>query len=41
VKDMSLIKKPYELSVWLEKLNIYGKKEEKKGAVIGAHDMDW
>lgn len=36
---MSLIKKPYELSVWSENLSIDGIKEEKMGAIIGAHDM--
>lgn len=40
-RSMALIKMPYELSLWTEKLNELGIKEEKKGAIIGAHDMDW
>lgn len=36
---MALIKNSYELSVWSEKLNDEGIKEEIFGAIIGAHDM--
>ena len=38
---MSIIKKPYELSIWIEKLNENGTKDEIKGAIIGAHDMEY
>ena len=38
---MALIKKPYELSTWVEVLNSNGIKEEEKGVIIGAHDMNW
>ena len=36
---MSVVKKEYELSVWYETLNSKGIKVEKKGMIIGAHDM--
>lgn len=36
---MAIIKKEYELSIWNEKLNSSGIKTEKKGMIIGAHDM--
>lgn len=35
-----LIKQPYELSIWTEQLED-GIKVEKKGAIIGAHDMTY
>ena len=38
---MALIKHPYEISIWTEKLNEDGIKEEKMGAIIGAHDMTY
>lgn len=38
---MSIIKKSYELSTWIEKLNENGIKDEIKGAVIGSHDMEY
>lgn len=37
---MAVIKHPYELSVWTESLND-GIKTEKKGVIIGAHDMSY
>lgn len=37
---MAIMKRPYELSVWVEKLN-NGFKAEEKGLIIGAHDMDY
>ncbi len=36
---MAITKQPYELSVWSEKLNDDGIKEEIFGAIIGGHDM--
>ena len=36
---MAIIKKPYEISVWDEKLGDNGQKTEIKRAIIGAHDM--
>lgn len=36
---MALKKRPYELSIWTEKLNKNNSKIEEKGAIIGAHDM--
>ena len=36
---MAMIKHPYELSIWKEKLNGENLKIEEKGAIIGAHDM--
>lgn len=38
---MAIKKKPYELSVWTEQLNNGSSKIEKKGIVIGAHDMSY
>lgn len=38
---MSILKKEYELSIWNEELNSEGVKTEKKGMVIGAHDMEY
>ena len=38
---MAIQKRPYELSVWIEKLNGSGSKAEEKGIIIGAHDMDY
>lgn len=38
---MAIQKRPYELSVWVEKLNGSGSKAEEKGIIIGAHDMDY
>lgn len=38
---MAVIKREYELSVWDEQLNSDGTKQEKKGAIIGAHDMTY
>lgn len=38
---MSINKKPYELSIWNERLLDNGQKEEKKIAVVGAHDMSY
>lgn len=37
---MAVRKKEYEISVWTEEL-IDGKKVEHKGAIIGAHNMDY
>lgn len=38
---MAIIKKPYEISVWDEKLGENGQKTEIKRAIIGAHDMSY
>lgn len=38
---MAIIKKPYEISVWDEKLGDNGQKTEIKRAIIGAHDMSY
>lgn len=38
---MAIQKRPYELSVWVEKLNGSGSKAEEKGIIIGANDMDY
>ena len=38
---MAILKKPYEVSVWHEKLNKDGTKIEEKGTIIGAHDMSY
>lgn len=38
---MSILKKEYELSVWTEELDSSGKQIEKKGMIIGAHDMTY
>ena len=38
---MAIIKKPYEISVWDEKLGEYGQKTEIKRAVIGANDISY
>lgn len=38
---MAMIKHPYELSVWKEKLNGSNSKIEEKGVIIGAHDMTY
>lgn len=38
---MAMIKHPYELSVWKEKLNGSDSKIEEKGVIIGAHDMTY
>lgn len=38
---MAIIKKPYEISVWDEKLGEYGQKTEIKKAVIGANDISY
>lgn len=38
---MAIIKKPYEISVWDEKLGENGQKTEIKRAIIGAHDMTY
>ena len=38
---MAILKKEYELSIWNEELSSEGIKTEKKGMVIGAHDMDY
>ena len=38
---MAIIKKPYEISVWDEKLGENGQKTEIKKAIIGAHDMSY
>ena len=38
---MAIIKKPYEISVWDEKLGDNGQKTEIKKAIIGAHDMSY
>lgn len=36
---MAIKKHPYELSIWIERLNGSNSKIEEKGAIIGAHDM--
>ena len=38
---MAIQKRPYELSVWVEKLNGSNSKIEEKGVIIGAHDMSY
>ena len=38
---MAIQKRPYELSVWVEKLNGSNSKVEEKGVIIGAHDMSY
>ena len=38
---MAIQKRPYELSVWIEKLNGNNSKIEEKGVIIGAHDMSY
>lgn len=38
---MAIQKRPYELSVWVEKLNGSGSKTEEKGIIIGANDIDY
>lgn len=38
---MAILKREYELSVWDEQLNPDGIKTEKKGIIIGAHDMKY
>ena len=38
---MSILKKPYEISIWDERLLENGQKEETKKAIIGAQDMDY
>lgn len=38
---MAIQKKEYELSIWTEYLDSNGIKKEKKGAIIGAHDMEF
>jgi len=38
---VAIQKREYELSVWHEKLNSEGTKQEEKMAVIGAHDMTY
>lgn len=38
---MAIIKKPYEISVWDEKLGENGQKTEIKRAIIGANDMSY
>lgn len=38
---MATLKKPYEISLWTEKLIKNGKKLEEKGLIIGAHDMNY
>ena len=38
---MAIIKKPYEISIWDEKLGDNGQKTEIKRAIIGAHDMSY
>lgn len=38
---MAMKKRPYELSVWVEQLNGSNSKIEKKGIIIGAHDMSY
>lgn len=38
---MSIQKKEYEMSVWKEHLDNKGNKVEEKGAIIGAHNMDY
>lgn len=38
---MAIQKRPYELSVWVEKLNGNNSKIEEKGVIIGAHDMSY
>lgn len=38
---MAMIKHPYELSVWKERLNGTNSKIEEKGVIIGAHDMTY
>lgn len=38
---MAILKREYELSIWDERLDLNGNKIEKKGAIIGAHDMDY
>jgi hypothetical protein len=41
IKEMSILKKEYELSVWTEELDSSGKQIEKKGMIIGANDMTY
>ena len=38
---MAIQKRPYELSVWVEKLDGNNSKIEEKGVIIGAHDMSY
>lgn len=38
---MAIQKRPYELSVWVERLNGSNSKIEEKGVIIGAHDMSY
>ena len=38
---MAIQKRPYELSIWIEKLNGNNSKIEEKGVIIGAHDMSY
>ena len=38
---MAIQKRPFELSVWIEKLNGSNSKIEEKGVIIGAHDMSY
>lgn len=38
---MAVLKKPYEISIWIERLGTNGSKIEEKGLIIGAHDMSY